>query len=571
MLHPGAFDHEILRVIPSHKILVAEKNDPFKLRRPWHQAVNYDRRDESLAQFWTRYILGRPHQGEPWNRNLSVLVNRVLDAVMEQEGKPVDHDSRRRYTRALFDETILRLLRLGRSHSHTRLRLSRITGVGRLVCSVALDPITTASFETQVLHAQLVLGHTDPCRRLLESGELGPAYLSNKRGNSSLSTPFGTPIYSVMRSGSTDLVRKVLQAPGGPEGELAHVWLATAVETRNPELVNLLMEWPHPSSHRLTRFQYELGAMRAIQLREPHLIRYLLSKATADEDLVYLVHESARTAAHYGDNETLAWALARAKERGLGKKPFDCCPTPLELACKAGRVETIRFLLGHGFDPRGKRFEPDTGAEADRMHWMFPRPISSEIRTLGQRWVWKSAGSMFWAATTGRVDIGEILVAAGIQLSEYEWGIAALGAVELGKVEFLRWMIDGGHLPRWQGTTAGNQDRYHRSGRPDLVGHVCVWGSPEMLRMLVTRGYTLDGPLCAEGHRYDNIVLAAMNWSRPDMVQALVDFGAPPADPFQSDTFKGFWETGDFPRRARTRRLMGKPVHLGDLGRLYGE
>ena len=35
-----------------------------------------------------------------------MLLNSVVDAVLEREGKPVDHGTRRRYMRVLFNEAI---------------------------------------------------------------------------------------------------------------------------------------------------------------------------------------------------------------------------------------------------------------------------------------------------------------------------------------------------------------------------------------------------------------------------------------------------------------------------------
>ncbi|MBE3049385.1 ankyrin repeat domain-containing protein [Candidatus Bathyarchaeota archaeon] len=528
---------------------------------PWHQVHDYNRRDDSLAEFWTRYILDRPHQNEPWDYNLSILLKNVVDVVLEREGKPVDHSIRRRYVRVLFDEAIQHMVRGASArfdNAERHSRLSQTDWAGLHICAGNERQITRASFEAQVLHAQLILGQTKPYRQLLLDQAKPYQQPPESERDREVETVFGPASCAVIMSGSTDLARLFFQEDL-PVPPRSYKRLACAVETQNLDMVKLVMETMETPGDPLELRRvpdYEAGVVRAIILGERHLARYMLSRAPGGSyEHVYLVHEGARAAAHHGDTETLRWLLAHARRwTGSGSHwILTCCTTVLEIACRAGRVDAVRLLLESGVNPRGKKEGPGYRGS----WWYHPHEGSLEVRRGTYLWAEKSVGSMFWAAATGHVRIGEMLVAAGIQLEEYEWGIAALGAVELGKVEFLGWMIDGGHLPRWQGTEAGPPEGNHRSGRPDLVGHVCVWGTPEMLRMLVSKGYTLDGPLCAEGHRYDNIVLAAMNWLRPDMVEALLDLGAPQADPFQSARFKGLWESGEFPQRARTRILGG--------------
>ena len=128
-------------------------------------------------------------------------------------------------------------------------------------------------------------------------------------------------------------------------------------------------------------------------------------------------------------------------------------------------------------------------------------------------------------------------------------------------------MIDSGNIARWHGTDfdlSGHRRHPTTIERPDLVGHVCVWGPPGTPRMLLSRRYTVEGPLFAESNRYSNITIAAMEWTRPDMVRVLVGLRLQPVDPLKSD-IHSFWESDEFPRRARTTTLADAGVTHSSL------
>ncbi|SPO06516.1 uncharacterized protein DNG_09206 [Cephalotrichum gorgonifer] len=569
-----AFDSEVLRATAVHGILY-RSSDSFTHRRgciPWHQDVDYDRLDRSLAEFWTTYILTNPHPDEPWDCNIAVLLNRVVDEVIRQQAASCDETCRRSYMRILCDTAILHLACADNAYKHLRMGTKTI-GLEKWLKPGRTDLITATPFKQLVAIAQVLVGHLEPLRNLSTLGSDALLEMGLQDYQPDLK-PFGSLWSAAFSSGCCDLVREMAEHTAiNTMLSVRHRLLAHAIRTRSLDMVKLSMGPPRNPRRLSSRITFQLAVCEAILLQEPEVVRYLLSMADTDKDLPFLVHEGVRAACHTGDNETLRWLLNHGEERNLNSWALDCCVTVTEIAARAGNIETLQIILDYGLDVKGKKIYRGHRNVRERELREFPHYNFPEVHREGYKWQFRSAGSMFWAAVKGRTDIAQMLLKRNIQLHEDEMVIIAMAVVELGNIDFLAWMIDKAVLKPWQGRKCGESNRSWKfpSGKPDLVGHVCVWGTPDMLRMIVERGYALGGTHFAEGHVYTNIMLATLNWCRHDMKEALLSLGVGEADPYESE-FRGLWEKGLFPRKAKRRVCAASHVTFyADLAPLYPE
>lgn len=401
--------------------------------------------------------------------------------------------------------------------------------------------VATGSFDDHVAVAKLLLGFTDHVPALQEAW----AASDSERHQRPRSDVLGSLLGAVVRTGRLELARPFfgldvrVTDPDDPGTSL----LTYAVISGSMAMVQLIMDpggvhLPHPPFGRA----FETAAVLAIRRRALDIARFFLeiwetSGNAGSEAYGILHHSGVREVCHHGDIDLLELILERPlPNEKLWVLGFDCCVSPLEIAARAGHLGIVSILLSKGLDPRGK-----TDALTRPPRWgceVTGRPRHFRhfrlIHHLYFRRQMKSGGAMFGAAVMGHVDVAELLLDAGPNLSEVEWHKVAIGAIELQKTEFVQWMLARGVFPA-------------RGGHEfDPMGYACVWGSQEIVRLLATWGYPPSGSCVVDGLPHESLVLAALNWSRPDIVETLL------LNPLLS-TFGAEWKAGPLPRKPNVK------------------
>ena len=534
----------VLRAVAIHELL--NRTTCYRAV-PWHQCVDIWEIRERETDFLARYLMDRPHAQGDWKANLSAFLNHVLDAVLRDAGLSVDYPGRQSNLRTLCEH-----LSGGPAEIYARgsLRDSYAAPAGPPTGCYYQDllfpnpapagangaALATGLFEDHVAVAKLLLGHTDHVPALHEVW-LSSAIDRSERPRSNV---LGALLDTVVRTGKLELAQpffssetRVTDPDDATDGLLAR-----AVASRNIAMVKLVMDpgGVHLSHPRFGQ-HFETAAVLAVRLRTLDIAWYLLDSWEGTACGV-LHHYGVREACYHGDIDILSCILERPLQREKDWiLSFDCCDTPLELAARAGHADVVRLLLSKSLDPRGKM-----DAQTRPQRWacrVLGRPQGYlSIHSYEFRRQIRSMGAMFGAAVSGHVEIAEMLLLAGINLSESEWRKVTLGAIETHRTEFVRWMLTRDLLP------------YHNNS---AMGYACVWGSVETVRLLATWGFPPNGDCLVEGRYHESLVLAALNWARPDIVDTLLQLGASPIDPLLTK-FAAEWRRGEFPRRPIVKR-----------------
>jgi hypothetical protein len=341
--------------------------------------------------------------------------------------------------------------------------------------------------------------------------------------------------------------------------------LRYAVESGSLEMVELIMEhrydWPHgiPVAERI-----EEALVIAIRDRRRDIFDYIFEACGFDDfySLGILLHTGLREACYQGDMYTVRLLLEQPAPASCGAwNNLGCCVTPLEIAARRGHLNIVRFLLMCGADPRGASDAVLAHEAAETAGVQVRRPTTPARKGWAAAHKYedryrrqiRTSGAMLGAAVGGHVKVAELLRAAlakaGMSLSWAEWERVALGAIATKRTAFVRWMLDQDLFPSW-------------SGRPEYepMTYACIWGSVETVKLLAARGFAVEGlgPYSVAGINHDSLVFLAMNFSRPDVVDALLELGAEPVDPMQTSLSRR-WRDGVLPKKLRERAIKRNP------------
>lgn len=510
--------------------------------------------------FLSRYIYERLHDQSIWNANISAFVNRIADALLELKGKPVDDA----YRPELLTILCRQILRRTDSHKMSRFRVTwRVTPhfIG-LLFPRSGDVVTQQPFDLHLMTARLLLSRKwntgvdkDAISHVLDSlstRALGVLHL-------------GTSLDAAITGGDVELVRDILKnLPGSFDVNDPERWyLRSAVCSGHMDMVKLVLNPPDRKRHRPSGPLFEISIVEAIRRRRLDMAWSLLSIDSAHPRRYYL-HEGIRAACYTGDVDIVAHILRTGPSPDV-QWTFDCCITPLEIACRAGHEDIVKLLLKSGANPLGLANLDRIGKRRDYGSNAYPadKPLPPKYWSIHDNRISNhlvvSSGAMFGAAVYGHIDVANLLISAGIELTQADWQLIAKGVVERNQTNFLRWMLDEEllHLDEVQGETF------------DLLGEACVWGNIDTMKLLVSHQILSDRPTWALDigsrlqlaygpydrygvvfyRRFESPMLAAMSWSRTDIVGFLLDQKLPPIEDISSTSVGHLWKTGQFPRK----------------------
>jgi hypothetical protein len=166
-----------------------------------------------------------------------------------------------------------------------------------------------------------------------------------------------------------------------------------------------------------------------------------------------------------------------------------------------------------------------------------------------------STGAMFGAAVYSHIGAANLLLGALPDLPQVEWRLVAKGAVERDQNSFLQWMLDKGILD------------LSPSEAFDVIGEAPVWGSIDTLKLLASRRLLSNRPTWALDFRHHGLevsnkpparygvefrrqfespLLAAMSWSRTDIVSFFLEQKWPQIEDLSSTFVGHLWEQAGF-------------------------
>ncbi|KAK8131932.1 hypothetical protein PG999_000105 [Apiospora kogelbergensis] len=520
------FDQEVMYLIGKLEVL---RHESIRRRAvPWHHPNDIvATRMESEVQFLARYVLDRPHDQCYWRANFSAFLNRMVDAIQvglhghirrfwaKHQSIPVDD---------------------GDDYSRSRRNRNVLDAIRNLD---SLESITTPLlFAGKVDHFHEAVQHIP-----------NPSFDINDE--------VALYLDKAVCSGRLDMVRSVvLDPPRGP---------------------------PHQLHGKLI----EDAIIRAIRERHECIAWFLLglrgrpNPTDAGETRNGLMHHGLREACRAGYTNIVSHILETEQASRYYSLELNCCRTPLEIACGTGREDIVRLLLAAGANPRG-----------------FGEPLTHGVRCrdFEGHYIY-STGSMFAAAVGGHIGVADILVKeTDLDLGGLDWRLAARGAIECGQAVFLEWILS----QKMTGSEEWIDKRF------DLLGEACVWGNADILRALDRQGFLKNRPVWALGlrslspsmwqefeidsdsetfsyslpqtpypndrdrsilrfgsHRpyirFESPLIAAMCWSRADVVEFLLGLGWEPVEDILKTSVGPRWKRGRFPRRAE-RHLVNAEV-----------
>ncbi|KAK6834138.1 hypothetical protein PG987_008832 [Apiospora arundinis] len=464
-----------------------------------------------------------------WSMNISALLNRLVDALFEMRDQPMNDPACRLQILTILCRNLLTQSGRRRGFHLFIMGTDIDTSIGgRPWISDVLWPpmgkLTCTPFADLLVHARIVLG---------------PPWSDGVNGTTEYSGVdyFASNMNAAISNGNIALFRDIFKHQAQYFSHIRIMetrYLEAAVCSGSLDVVRSVQDSPECPSHPLS------GPL-------PAGPKYYAPLATSETSTWW--HTCSRRT-----------RLASSAAGGV-----DCARTFLEIASSDGHEEVVRLLLGAGVDPRGF---------ADLNTGHHPTHRGADGHPVF------STGAMFAAAVNGHVGVANLLLRAdGFRLSETEWQLVARGVVECGQAAMLEWMLANQVL----GPKGWCSKKF------DLLGEACVWGTTVILRVLEARGMLLNRAVWAAGLakeapvsrsseagpepgtsfpndrdcsllrfgsqppclRFDSPLLAAMSWSRPDVVEFLLARGWAPIQHVSNNTSIGrLWDAGQFPRRA---------------------
>jgi hypothetical protein len=181
-----------------------QKTNLFCRKIAWHQCIDANTAAESEVLFLSRYLYDGPHDQSDWNANVSAFVSRILDAIVDLNGNPIDALRRHTFLTVLCRQIL--------TPSDRQISQCRVPWRVRPYFLGPLFPrdrcVASGAFELHLMSARLLLGPpwTNVIDTSLVSLTLGGALEKTRAG-----LPLGTGLNAVISGGHAELVRRILQ------------------------------------------------------------------------------------------------------------------------------------------------------------------------------------------------------------------------------------------------------------------------------------------------------------------------------------------------------------------------
>lgn len=451
--------------------------------------------------FIASFLAERPHSQDPWNSNISSVLNHVIDGILLADGVEVNDNLRKRTMRALCRQVF--------EMKRWRVTLDWFSSELFPLPNFKF-PDQTESLEFNVLLANVVLGRRTTLTDLEQDI---PALMARK------SIVMGTLLEACIISKQPELVSSLL-ATGVEVNDTSLEILEAAVQSNNTEIMRLIFSQQYSiSSHTL-----HTAIHQAVKSDCTQAVLYLLRPCDPpvipkdDSYLWYIFHWAC-----YHNNfpvvkfliEELKWV--DPKEIG---RPRDL----LKLTVYYGHKNMLRYLLDIGVTYEG-----------------YPLMIA--------------------AVNRGEISMIRFLLRdCGVIVEKEEWYNLLTLAVRHGTrrhsslIEAL--FSDPSLLETQPISTERIFDGPVRD-YADLFINACYYGNIFIVRRIAEAGADLD-----HVERYEDRppVLAAQMAGQQVVLDVLIEKGAKPVDPMDTN-FREQFENGEYPRN--WKKIIRDYAHPG--------
>jgi hypothetical protein len=451
--------------------------------------------------FYASFLLLRPHAQEPWNANISSVLNYVVDALLSADGQDNNDETR---------DTIMRRL------CHKVFEMKQWKCVqGALFFTDALFPQPpskyvdkTGSPEFNVLLAHVLLGwHTNLAEQDL------PKMMARK------SIVFGTLLQVSVMGGNVEQVASLLDTGIDVNDESLAI-LETAVASNNPRMLDLIFSGKYNLSRSMVSSgRIERAIQRAVKTDKTEAVLFFVRTCDVSAIPADILFAFGWACAH--DNPVMAQALFDDID---AVKAYcasgDKLDWGLSLVIFFGHENMVRFLLDRGFVCEGMEM-------------------------------------VFAAAGGGRISMVQYLLReCVINLTARQWCKVLSEAVSYATPRynaFAEGVLTDPTIFSTQSEISLSIFQGPASEYAELLVEACKHGNIFVIRKMAEAGvdlnrdykhYSITGPPVLIAHSYGQTATADL----------LVDMGAKFVDPFESD-FKEKFENGELPWRVFKKQV----------------
>ena len=445
--------------------------------------------------FYASFLLLRPHAQEPWNANISSLLNYVVDTLLLADGLEKNDETR---------VTVMRRL----CHQVFEMKQWKAAqGAGCFTDSLFPRPPSKYAGESEspdfnVLLANVLLGW----RANLAEQDI-PKLMARK------SIVFGTLLQVSIMSGNVEQVTSLLDTGVDVNDESLAI-LETAVTSDNPKMLDLILSRSVPPPARIERAIY-----RAVRTDKTEAVLFLARKCDVSTTTKEILFAFGWACAH--NNPVMARALFddldAVKAYCASEDKLDwVLPTVIFF----GHENMVRFLLDRGFVCEGTKM-------------------------------------MYAAACGGRISMARYLLReCNISLTAKQWCKVLSEAVSHATPRynaFAEAILTDPDIFSTQSETASSIFQGPPSDYAELLVEACKYGNTLVVRKMSEAGADLNcdytstsvtGPPVLIAHSHGHTAVADL----------LVEMGVKPVDPLQSK-FKERFESGELPRFEKKKQV----------------
>jgi hypothetical protein len=446
----------------------------------------------SYLDFFASYLNVRPHLQDPWNSNISSVVNHVVDALLSADGLDMNDEKRKTIMRDLCRHVFE--MRHWKTNLHSFSEL--LFPSSHINFSNATD-----SLDFNELLANVVLG-----RRTSLADQDISALMARK------SIILGTLLQACIKSGQVVLVTSLLDT-GVDVNDVSLEVLETAVESDKEEMLQLI-------------FSPKYNLSRSVHLTSR--IKKAIQTAVKNDRTEAMLYLS-RTCDMSAIPKEIAFAFGHA-----------CCHNNFCIA-----TVLLDELKAMG-----------SSLEEEQYQWILPQVVfyghQNMVRFLLDQGVqYKANMLMLSAASSGDLPMARFLLReCEMNFSAATWCEVLAEAIAHATPHhfaFAEAVLSDPSLFEKQTLSVESlfQDRSCNYG--ELFTQACYFGNELIVRKIAEGGANLDH---LEG--YMPPVMTAQCYGQSALVDVLIELGAKPIDPMETE-YRAQFETGQFPTPQRKK------------------